>query len=172
MTIDQLLIILGVAASPVAELRLAIPMAIHAYGISWPAALLVSLIGNILPVPFILLLLGPLRKLAAKIKPLDRIMETILNYSRRRSEQVRKYERIGLMLFVGVPLPGTGAWTGSIIAYLLGLKFHYAFFSIALGVVMAGVIVTALSLLGWIGAAIAGLVLAVLAVAGLRKTWD
>ncbi len=73
------------------------------------------------------------------------------------------------MIFVAIPLPLTGAWTGAIIAYLLGLRFWFAFISIGLGVLIAGVIVTALSLLGWIGAVIAGVALSILAVTGVWK---
>lgn len=82
---------------------------------------------------------------------------------------VEKYERLGLVLFVAVPLPGSGAWTGSILAFLLGLNFWTAFLCIALGVFVAGVVVTVLSLLGWIGGLIAGVGLIVLLSLGLWK---
>jgi uncharacterized membrane protein len=76
---------------------------------------------------------------------------------------------VGLVLFVAVPLPITGAWTGSFAAVLFGLKFKHAFLSIVVGVFIAGVIVTCLSLLGWIGALIAGVALGALTVFGLWK---
>ena len=82
---------------------------------------------------------------------------------------VKKYERIGLMIFVAVPLPGTGAWTGSLIAFLLAMDLKSAFWPIALGVVIAGVIVLTLCLLGWVGALIAGVGITLLAVLGLWK---
>ncbi|MCK4964880.1 MAG: small multi-drug export protein, partial [Dehalococcoidia bacterium] len=78
---------------------------------------------------------------------------------------------IGLVLFVAIPLPVTGAWTGSIVAFLLGLSFWRAFPAIFLGVVIAGVIVTTLTVIGWWGAAIAGIGLLALAILSLRKVW-
>ncbi|MBI4331613.1 MAG: small multi-drug export protein [Chloroflexi bacterium] len=169
MTLEHLINILALAAAPVVELRGAIPVAMHSYDFPWPAALLVSLIGNILPIPFVLILLKPLTRVASRVGLLDRLIRWVFDLARRRSVAVRKYEKIGLALFVAVPLPGTGAWTGAIIAHLLEMKFWYAFISIAVGVVIAGVIVTALSLLGWIGAIVAGVVLAALTFSGARK---
>jgi uncharacterized membrane protein len=82
---------------------------------------------------------------------------------------IEKYERVGLVLFVAIPLPITGAWTGSIAAVLLGMSFKKAILSIFLGVLIAGVIVTCLTLLGWAGAIIAGFVLCVLAILGMWR---
>ncbi|MDP2720113.1 MAG: small multi-drug export protein [Dehalococcoidia bacterium] len=169
MTFENLVAVLLVAASPIAELRAAVPMAIHLYHYPWPAALLVSLAGNLVPIPFILLLLKPLTRLAEKIKPLRLVLEFVFSRARKRSDMVRKYERLGLMLFVAIPLPGSGAWTGSIIAYLLELRFATALLFISLGVLMAGIVVTVLSLLGWLGAIIAGVALAVATFLWLRK---
>ena len=70
------------------------------------------------------------------------------------------------MLFVAIPLPFTGAWTGSIAAFLMGMKFNYSFLSIFCGVIIAGAIVTSLCLLGWLGAVIAGIGLSTLAILG------
>jgi len=94
------------------------------------------------------------------------MLNRVFEQTRRRGMTIEKYEKIGLTLFVAIPLPFTGAWTGSIAAFLLGLKFRYAFLSILAGVVIAGAIVTSLSLLGWAGALIAGVGLSTLAVLG------
>lgn len=158
-----------ISALPVVELRLALPLAINEYGIAWYLALPVCLLGNLLPVPFLLLLLDPAVRLAGKIGPTKPILDWVFKRTRRQGRLVEKYERIGLLLFVAVPLPGTGVWTGSILAYLLGLKFKSAFVSIVIGMFIAGVIVTALSLLGWVGAAIAGVGLIALAVLSLLR---
>jgi uncharacterized membrane protein len=82
---------------------------------------------------------------------------------------IEKYEEIGLMAFVAIPLPGTGAWTGALIAFLFGLDYKKSLSIIAIGVFIAGIIVTCLCLLGWLGAIIAGLALATLAALGFWK---
>jgi hypothetical protein len=89
--------------------------------------------------------------------------------TRRKTADIEKYEFWGLAIFVAIPLPATGAWTGAMAGWLLGLNFFRSLLSIFLGVLIAGVIMTALSLLGWIGAAIAGVVLTALLVGGLAK---
>jgi len=93
--------------------------------------------------------------------------EWLFARTRHKSAQIEKYETLGLAIFVAIPLPATGAWTGAMAAFLLGLKFHHAMLSILLGVVIAGVVMTVLSLLGWLGAAVAGIVLIGLAVVSL-----
>jgi uncharacterized membrane protein len=75
-------------------------------------------------------------------------LKWLFEHTRKRGKLVERYERIGLALFVAIPLPITGAWTGSLLAVLLGLKFKYAMLSIFVGVLIAGIIVTSLSLLG------------------------
>jgi uncharacterized membrane protein len=164
MTLAEFLEVFFLAATPIGELRAAIPVAINSLDISWPLAFLVAYAGNLLPVPFLLLLLEPLSRLASRIKPFGRILEWIFERSRQRGGIVERYGTLGLVLFVAVPLPVTGAWTGSIVAFLLRMEFKRAFAAIALGVFIAGVIVTTLTLLGWVGATIAGVSLAVLVV--------
>ena len=100
----------------------------------------------------------------------ERFFNWLFERARRRGRMIEKYERIGLALFVAVPLPVTGAWTGSLVAVLLGLRVKTAFISIAIGVFIAGIIVTTLSLLGWLGALIAGSALVILTVSGLWRT--
>ncbi len=157
------------AATPIWELRGAIPTGMFAMHLPWPEVFLISLLGNIFPVPFIILFLDPLSKFLRRVKFFDRILTWVLHRTRRQSALVEKYEKIGLMLFVAVPLPGTGAWTGALIAFLLGMSLGRAFLPIALGVLIAGVIVLTLCLLGWIGALIAGLTLIILAILGFWK---
>ena len=88
-----------------------------------------------------------LRKLDRQVQ--KRILDWLFNRIRRRGRIVERYERIGLVLLVAIPLPFTGAWTGSIVAVLLGLKFRHAFLSIFVGILIAGAIVTGAILLGW-----------------------
>jgi uncharacterized membrane protein len=143
MALTEFLKVFFTAAAPISELRGAIPLAILDLEVSWPLAFLVAFAGNLLPVPFILLLL-------------DRILQAIFAISRRRGGIVERYGLLGLVVFVAIPLPVTGAWTGSIVAYLLGIEFRRAFPAIVLGVFIAGVIVTVLTEIGWWGALIAG----------------
>ena len=152
---------------PIVELRGALPVAINVFHIPWYYAFPIALVGNILPVPFLLLFLGFVRRVAAKIGIVGNALERVLSMAQRRGRLVERYGRIGLMLFVSIPLPVTGAWTGSMVAFLLGLRFRDALLSISLGVLLSGVIVTVLCLLGWIGAVIAGVGLGALIVIGL-----
>ncbi len=171
MTLANFLEVFLIAAAPISELRGAIPVAILDLDISWHIAFLVAFAGNLLPVPFLLLFLGPVSRLLSKVKVFEIIINWIFRLSRRRGGIVERYGLIGLVLFVAIPLPVTGAWTGSIVAFLLGLSFRRAFPCIVLGVFIAGVVVTTLTVIGWWGAVIAGIGLAALAVIGLRRTW-
>ena len=157
------LVVLIISALPIFELRGALPVAINLFHFSWYYALPLAIIGNLLPVPFILLFLNAISRLLSKIGFIDRFLHWLFEYASRRGKIVEKYERIGLVLFVAIPLPVTGAWTGSLLAVIFGLKFRYAFLSIFIGVCIAGIIVTCLSLLGWAGAAVAGIALCALA---------
>ena len=163
------LAVLIISALPVVELRLALPVAIRLFHIPWYYALLLAIIGNLAPVPFLLLFLNTFSRLLSKIGIFEKMLHWLFERTRRRGKIINRYERIGLALFVAIPLPVTGAWTGSLAAVLFGLKFKHAFLSIFIGVFIAGIIVTCLSLLGWIGAIIAGIGLSGLAVFGLWK---
>ncbi len=142
------------AMLPISELRGAIPYA-WAQGISPLVAYIVGVVGNLVPVPFLLLLLGPVSKALRKFKPLDKFFSWWFSHALKRSKIVEKYEAMGLVLFVAIPLPVTGAWTGSVVAFLLGFKFKVAFPLIALGVGVAGIIVTIVCMgvasLPWVG---------------------
>ena len=150
MNLEHLWVFL-ISAAPISELRGAIPTALFRFDFPWYSAFFVSLLGNLLPVPFLLLFLDPLSRFLDKIEPLGKIKDWFFERTRRRRRIVERYGSIGLVLFVSIPLPVTGAWTGSILAFLLGLKFKSAFFPILLGVFIAGVIVTTFCLAGWQG---------------------
>ena len=164
------LVVIIISALPILELRGALPVALNVFHFPWYYALPLAIIGNLLPVPIILLFLETISKWLSKIGLFDRFLRWLFEHTRKRGKIVEKYERIGLALFVAVPLPVTGAWTGSLVAVLFGLKFRHAFLSIFIGVCIAGVIVTCLSLLGWVGAIIAGIALCALAFSGLWRT--
>jgi len=146
---SNVLKVLAIAASPIFELRGAIPVAITVFHFPWYYAFLLAIIGNLLPVPFILLFFDSASRLLSKVRFFDRILKWLFVHTRQRGRIIERYERIGLALFVAIPLPVTGAWTGSLAAVLFGLKFKHAFISIFVGILIAGVIVTCATLLGW-----------------------
>ncbi len=154
LDLSSALAVLAIAASPISELRGAIPVAIRAFDFPWYYAFLLAVIGNLLPVPFILLLLNSVSQLLSKVSFFEPPLNWLFERTKRRGKIIERYERIGLALFVAIPLPLTGAWTGSLAAVLFGLKFRHAFLSIFIGVLISGVIVTCVTLFGW---AIAGL---------------
>lgn len=116
-------------------------------------AVWICVIGNIIPVPFILLLITPIFSWLKRTKTFRPMVEKLENRAMGKSERIEKYQFWGLVLFVGIPLPGTGAWTGSLIASLLGVKFKKAFPAILLGIAIATVIMSILSY-GLLGAVI------------------
>ncbi len=138
------------AALPVSELRGAIPWATFVLQMSWTDALAWSLLGNIIPIPLILVLLNPAQNILRGIPLFDRFFNWLFARTRRRGRMIERYQAVGLALFVAVPLPITGAWTGSIAAFLFGIRFVPAFIAICIGVMMAGTIVT-LACQGFIG---------------------
>jgi len=160
------LIVVIIAALPIIELRGALPVAINVFHMPWYWAFCLSVIGSLLPVPILLLFFESITRVISKVSIGKRLVDWILERTRRHGKLIERYERIGLILFVAIPLPVTGAWTGSIAAFLLGIQFKYAFLSILCGLIIAGAIVTCLCLLGWIGAAIAGIGLSTLAILG------
>ena len=128
---------------PVIELRGAIPMA-FALGLPWWQAYLISVLGNLLPVPFILLLINLVIKWmsSSKVTFFNKIANFLLKKVEKNRERIEKYSFWGLFLFVAIPLPMTGAWTGSLVAAVVGVKPLKAFLLALLGVLLAGVIVT------------------------------
>jgi uncharacterized membrane protein len=160
------LIVVIIAILPIIELRGALPVAINVFNMPWYWAYCLAVIGNMLPVPILLLFFEALARIVSKVEIGRRLVNWVLERTRRHGKFIQRYERIGLMLFVAIPLPFTGAWTGSIAAFLMGMKFRYSFLSILCGVLISGAIVTCLCLLGWLGAIIAGIALSAVAVVG------
>ena len=141
------IIVAIIAMLPIAELRLSIPVGIFIFKLPFLSTFIVSIFFNIIIVPLILILLSSITKLISKSKPGKKFVDFIFERARRRSSIVEKYEYTGLMAFVSIPLPGTGAWTGMLISYLLALKYKRSVLFISLGVIIAGIAITALSLL-------------------------
>lgn len=108
-------------------------------------AIPICIVGNIIPIPFILLFIKQIFKLLKKIKIFRGIIERMENRAMSKSDNIKRYEFWGLVLFVGIPLPGTGAWTGSLIAALLDVDFKKAVLAELLGIAIATVIMSFLS---------------------------
>ncbi|MBO5683268.1 MAG: small multi-drug export protein [Clostridia bacterium] len=131
---------------PIIELRGAIPLG-AGLGLPWWQTFLLSVAGNILPVPFILLFIRGFIAWAAKskISICNRFAGFLNRKIEKNRERIEKYSFWGVCLFVAIPLPMTGAWTGSLVAAALGMKFWRALLSCVIGVLIAGVVVTLIS---------------------------
>jgi len=131
------------AMLPFSELRGAIPLAIAEYGMSPVEAYLLGVLGNLVPVVFLLHFLGPIEQRLRFIPVFDRFFNYFFHRTRRKhSKRIDRYGALGLITFVAIPLPVTGAWTGVAAAYVFDIQKRYAFPAIVLGVLIAGVIVT------------------------------
>ena len=136
----------GLAMVPVSELRGAIPLGIG-YGIPWYECYILCCIANLIPVPFILLLIKKVIKWMgeSKIEFFKKVSAWIQNKADKNTDAVNKYGIFGLMMFVAIPLPMTGAWTGALVAAVTNMKFSRAILSCICGVLIAGAIVTLIS---------------------------
>lgn len=146
MDFSQFLTVFLIAMSPVLELRGAIPLAIGVYGWPWWQALVVSLAGNVLVVILLLKFLSVLLRFLAHFRFTRFVSQALL--ARLYDGHIDRYEKIGsvlLFFFVAIPLPGTGGWAGTILAYLFGIAPYLAGKYIVAGVLVAGLIVTFLT---------------------------
>ena len=127
---------------PIVELRLGLPYGI-ALGLEYPLALMAALLGNMVPVPFIIVYIKRVFEWMRRHMPrLDALVTRLEDRANFKGETVQKYGPWGLLLFVAIPLPGTGAWTGALIAALLDLRTSKAVPVIMLGVCIAAAIMT------------------------------
>lgn len=131
---------------PIVELRGAIPVA-TALGLDPVVSYIIAILGNILPVPFILLFITPFCNLLKKTRVFRWFPEWLERKVEKNEAKVTKYKNLGLFIFVAIPLPGTGAWTGALVASFIGYRFRDAFFAISGGVLSAGLIMSVGSLL-------------------------
>lgn len=138
------LTVILVAALPLIELRGAIPVGIS-LGLSPIHAALISFIGSMIPVPFILFAIRPIFSYMKTTDTFRKLAHRLTRRSKKARGRIEKYGYLGLLLFVSIPLPGTGVWSGSLAAALLGLRFKYTFPIIFLGNMIAGLIVMTLS---------------------------
>lgn len=140
------LILFIISMVPILELRGGLLAAGPAFlNIPMWRAIPVGIIGNLLPIPFILLLITKIFDWMKGTKRLKPVVEKLEKKAMSQSANIEKYEFWGLVAFVGIPLPGTGAWTGALIAALLGIRFRKAFPTIVIGVCLAACIMTIIS---------------------------
>ncbi len=129
---------------PIVELRGALPAAAH-LDLHFLPSYLVAVLGNLLPVPFLILFSKKLLKWLSAQPVVGGFFTRYIEKANQKAARLGKYELLGLWLFVAVPLPVTGAWTGAVISAILQLRMRPAFISIALGVMTSGVIVGIIS---------------------------
>lgn len=134
-----------VSAMPVSELRGAIPIGIM-LGLTPVKVFVLAVIGNLLPVLPLLYFLEPVSEKLRKILFFKKFFDWLFERTRKKSKIIEKYELLGLIILVAIPLPMTGAWTGCIAASLLRLEKKLSFFAVGAGVTIAAIIVTVLTL--------------------------
>lgn len=141
----KLLMTFLISMVPVLELRGAIPVA-TAHGLDWRIAISVAILGNLVPVPFIIIFIRRIFAWIRKKMPrLNQFVDKLENRAKSKSDVVQKGAFWGLFILVAIPLPGTGAWTGALVAAMLDMRMRRALPAIVLGVVAAGIIVAFVS---------------------------
>ena len=138
------LIIFIISMFPILELRGGL-IAATLLGLSGLPSFIICFIGNIIPIPFILWLITPIFNMLKKTKLFSGIVNKLERKAMSKKDQIEKLQYIGLLLFVGIPLPGTGAWTGCLIAALLDMDKKKSMLYAILGVLLADVIMMILS---------------------------
>ncbi|SKC56003.1 COG2426 family protein [Maledivibacter halophilus] len=136
--------VLFISALPVVELRGGIPFAI-AMGMNPIHAAVLCIIGSMIPVPFLLFFLKPFFAKLRRISIIRRLEVWLINRTERKAKNIKKYSLLGLILFVAIPLPSTGVWTGSVAAALFNFRIRNAFLAIFIGNIIAATIITFLS---------------------------
>lgn len=146
---SEILHLIWITLLPFLELRASIPYGIFSTNLHWLIVFLVCVVTNIILAPVVYFILDNFVELFTKIKFIDRIYQKIVVRTQKRVQKyVEKYGVFGLALFIGVPLPGSGVYSGALAAYLLGFRKRDFFLAAVIGVLIAGLIVLLVSLLG------------------------
>lgn len=145
-TVGKELCVLFCSMLPIIELRGAIPLG-AAFGLPWWQNYLIAVVGNMLPVPIILLFVKAVLNwmMKCRVKLFNRIANKMFEKAEKNRGKIEKYAFWGLTLFVAIPLPATGAWTGTLVAALFDMKFWKSLLAALIGVMIAGVIMTLVS---------------------------
>ena len=146
---DELIVVLT-AMTPVGELRASVPLGLLKFDLAWPLVYLLSIAGNMLPVP---LLMYGLRTIGGRVERMDNTAGALLRWRTARVQQtwadrVQRFGFFGIVAIVAIPLPLTGAWTGSLAVWALHVPMRRGLLAVAVGVLIAGALVTALTLAG------------------------
>lgn len=145
--IPDWLVVFLISVCPILECRLGMFTAIVLLGMNPFVGFIISFLGNIFPIPFILLLINWIFEILKKIPGIKKIVFWLEDKTLKKRDKIDKYGIWGLLLFVAIPLPGTGGWTGALLASLLHLDRKKSFGVICVGVFIAGLIITILSLI-------------------------
>lgn len=140
------LIVFLTAAAPVIEVRGSVPLGILSLGLPPLKVVVISILGSILPIFPIFWFLNTLTKKLRRITLFDKFFEWLFQRTRTKSKIIEEFELVGLTIFVAIPFPGTGVWTGCVAAYLLSLPWIPAFIAATIGTTIASVILWAASL--------------------------
>lgn len=141
------LVVFIISLCPILECRLGMFTAIVVLQMKPVVGFIISFIGNILPIPFILLLINWIFEILKKVPVINKLVFWLEDKTLKKRDKIDKYGVWGLLLFVAIPLPGTGGWTGALLASLLHLDKKKSFGVITIGVFIAGLIITILSLI-------------------------
>ena len=143
-SISKDIIIFVISLMPILELRGGL-LAASLLDVEFLRAAIICIVGNVLPIPFVLLFLKFVLDVFSKWNVTKKLVNWLEKKVEEKREQIDKYGYWGLILFVGIPLPGTGAWTGSLLAVMLGLNRKKSFVCILIGVILAAIIMSILS---------------------------
>ena len=133
---------------PITECRITIPIGIIAFKLPWYMVFILCVIANAAVGVFLIFTLDWLISIFSRINIFKKLLNKFIDRSENKFEKYQRFKSNGLILFVGIPLPGTGAWTGALVSYIIGLNKGLSILSIILGVILSGIIVTILSLTG------------------------
>ena len=145
---NEYVILFLLSLLPITELRLSVPIGILYFKLSWVYVFIICVISNALAGVFLVLALGEIIFICNKIPFLRSVLKRFMILSEDRYSKYSRYKSRALILFVGIPLPGTGAWTGSLASHVLGLSKTSSILAIIQGVIISGVIMTVLSVTG------------------------
>lgn len=145
-TVGEELCVFFCSMLPIIELRGAIPLG-AGFGLPWWQTYIIAVLGNMLPVPIILLFVKSVltRMSKCKVKFFNKVANKMFEKAEKNRAKIERYAFWGLALFVAIPLPATGAWTGTLVAALFDMRFWKSFLSALIGVMIAGVIMTLIS---------------------------
>ena len=144
----QYLLLFIFSLMPVTECRLTIPFGILVFGLPWYIVMPICVLSNALIGVFLVLVLDKLITVFSKVAMLKTIIDKLIVSSKSKYKKYNRFKSSGLLLFVGIPFPGTGAWTGALISYVIGLHKGLSMIAIVQGVILSGIIMTILSLSG------------------------